>query len=360
MNLKKEYKGLTWQETCITFMQRAQLSERTKGSAGAAYRELAGLVRRELKSLDAEYFERLATAMEKWVMWWERSQLHAIPFVASRASSAPTSKGSTCAAFTITRNEPKNLPKWLEYYGKHVAADDLWVLDYSSTDGSTAELYNPSGGGRKARIKRLVPDHFLNRAVEKHQRLLLRSGYTCVVFTEIDEFLVPDPQRYPGGLREYLARFAQGPDSVIRADGRQLVESTNDPRPFDWSRPFLDQCSQWRVSDAFSKPYITKVPLKYHAGFQTASFFDQVPVTKEVDSEIKLVHTEAADKELCIEREALKHKASSDMRKNEKAHLGLHFGPQFQSHVDRADLCTGLPAEGAPEVIPSHFRAAII
>ena len=249
----------------MSFMQNVRLSDSTKGSAGAAYLELAGFVRRELTSLDAEYFERLATAMEKWVAYWDKSQQHIIPFVASRASTAPASEESTCAVFTVTRNEPKNLPRWLEYYGKHVAADDLWVLDHSSTDGSTAELYHPSKT-HKARVKRLtgethfMPHIFLNRAVEQHQRLLLRSGYKCVAFAEIDEYLVPDPHKYPGGLREYLARFAQGAKTTVRAEGRQIVESANDPKPFDWNKPFLEQRSQWRLSTTFSKPLVSKVP----------------------------------------------------------------------------------------------------
>ena len=32
--------------------------------------------------------------------------------------------------------------------------------------------------------------------------------YACVVFAEIDEFLVTDPDLYPGGLRQYMQHFA--------------------------------------------------------------------------------------------------------------------------------------------------------
>ena len=40
------------------------------------------------------------------------------------------------AVVTIVHNEPVFLPLWLRYYSRFFAAEDIYVLDNQSTDGS--------------------------------------------------------------------------------------------------------------------------------------------------------------------------------------------------------------------------------
>ena len=100
--------------------------------------------------------------------------------------------------------------------------------------------------------------------------------------------------------------------------------------------------------------------LKYIPGFHGASFFNQQKVPVEIDSELKLVHTKAADKEFCIEREAFKHQESANMVPSEKAQgMGHHFANAFDKLLAGGEVCTGLPANGAPEDIPERFNVLL-
>lgn len=81
-NLKKEYKGLWWQERVIPIIQHFTFSQHAH-DAGSCYRELAEHIRKELASLH-EYFTRLAAAMEAWVGLWESAERGTIAFVPSR------------------------------------------------------------------------------------------------------------------------------------------------------------------------------------------------------------------------------------------------------------------------------------
>ena len=45
--------------------------------------------------------------------------------------------------------------------------------------------------------------------MELHIQRLLRAGYKCVLFTEVDEMIVTDPKHYPLGLKEYMKSFAE-------------------------------------------------------------------------------------------------------------------------------------------------------
>ena len=42
----------------------------------------------------------------------------------------------------------------------------------------------------------------------------------CVLLSDVDEIIVPDPKYYPGGLSEYVAKFAADPNRhILRANG---------------------------------------------------------------------------------------------------------------------------------------------
>ena len=68
-NLKKEYKGIFWQEEIIPFFQSLQLSEDCK-TVCDCYLELARKVGEDLADLDP-YFTNLSKAMVTWIEAWK-------------------------------------------------------------------------------------------------------------------------------------------------------------------------------------------------------------------------------------------------------------------------------------------------
>lgn len=69
MNLKKEYKGIYWQEELIPFFQSAVLPKECT-TVQKCYIELSKQVKAKLGSLD-DYFLKLADAMVTWVEAWD-------------------------------------------------------------------------------------------------------------------------------------------------------------------------------------------------------------------------------------------------------------------------------------------------
>lgn len=69
VNLKKEYKGIYWQEEIIPFFQSVVLPKECK-SVQECYLELSKLVKEKLGSLDP-YFQKLGDAMVTWIEAWE-------------------------------------------------------------------------------------------------------------------------------------------------------------------------------------------------------------------------------------------------------------------------------------------------
>ncbi|KAJ4912107.1 UDP-arabinopyranose mutase 2 [Raphanus sativus] len=69
VNLKKEYKGIFWQEEIIPFFQNAKLSKEAT-TVQQCYIELSKMVKEKLSSLDP-YFDKLADAMVTWIEAWD-------------------------------------------------------------------------------------------------------------------------------------------------------------------------------------------------------------------------------------------------------------------------------------------------
>ena len=127
------------------------------------------------------------------------------------------------AAFTIAQNEPVMLPVWLDYYSRHFDADDPYVLGHDSTDGSTEGL---AGRCRVVPVHRAGSfDHrWLRTTVESFQRFLLQS-YETVLFAEVDELVVADPQHY-ADLGAYIDALER---PAARCSGFNIVEQPDAP-----------------------------------------------------------------------------------------------------------------------------------
>lgn len=346
-NLKKEYMGLFWQEEIIAFMMKVKLSPTSK-TAATAYDELADKVISELSYLNP-YFVRLGKAMKTWVDVWElrfggnygqincngyaphhaelpQCVVRMLP-TASKSNIAPSNQ-STCAIFTITHNEQAMLPLWFKYYSKIVPLKDIWILDHNTNDGSTDASKFPEG----TQIIRLYGDNgymphvFINRHVDMHQHRLLRAGYKCVLFTETDEFIVPDPDVYKRGLLEYFQTFINNPNAyTTRVLGYHIVHISNgainvEPA-IDLSKPILGQRNYWQYDDLFNKPLLTKVPLRYTPGHHSSAGKSG---KVSADKSLFMIHLHNIDKEMCLKRELRKHESSKMTGKVDENGWGMN------------------------------------
>ena len=87
-NLKKEYKGLWWQEQIIGFLQTIRLNSKPNEGAAAAYVDLANQIEAEFGTKLHPYFKRLAEAMRVWAHVWQRASNGQIQFVPSQQQSS--------------------------------------------------------------------------------------------------------------------------------------------------------------------------------------------------------------------------------------------------------------------------------
>jgi reversibly glycosylated polypeptide/UDP-arabinopyranose mutase len=86
VNLKKEYKGIFWQEEIIPFFQSIVLPKECT-TVQNCYLELSKMVKEKLGPVDP-YFQKLGDAMVTWIEAWD--ELNPPAQAAAAAAALPT------------------------------------------------------------------------------------------------------------------------------------------------------------------------------------------------------------------------------------------------------------------------------
>jgi len=218
------------------------------------------------------------------------------------------------AAFTLVRNESFWLRAWASYYCSCFPQEDVYILDNSSTDNSVVELRSlwPHVHIDTAEHKQDFDADWMRKTVEKKQGELLGS-YEVVLFSEADEFLIPDLGVH-SSIYEYCSKLATGdipqPNMPARrARGLGAVHQVGTEPPFDGSTPLLLNRSTMHDLPRYSKTLVTKVPLRYRNGFHyTYSKSGVAEQKKPIDPQLSMLHMLHFDIDVfsqrCIDREA--------------------------------------------------------
>ena len=182
------------------------------------------------------------------------------------------------------------LTRWVDHYGAQVGRENLIVFDDGSTDGSTH--------GLSVTVQHLPG---FRKGTFETGRMSLASGvargllgvYDWVIFTDVDEFLVPDPAIY-AGLPDYLART---PEDVLAPYALNVVHHTAVEGPLAADQPILGQRAYAKFAPLMCKPSIKRVP----APWTCASHGIRAPY--QPDPGLFMLHMKFADLDL-LQRQA--------------------------------------------------------
>lgn len=193
-------------------------------------------------------------------------------------------------AITMVKDEATFLPIWRAYYGGAFGEQNLVVIDDQTTDGSTDDLPGsvlrlpPYAVGTEARGTLMG---FAARRARLVNRLAhtLRTYYEVVIYTDVDEFIVPNPDKYDG-LADYVARVT---DPVVAPVGLNLLHVRTREPAYDPSRPILQQRRYVKFTSRMCKPVITREDAVWSPGFHgSAQPF-------RIDPDLVLLHTKFFD-----------------------------------------------------------------
>jgi glycosyl transferase family 2 len=174
------------------------------------------------------------------------------------------------AAVTMVYNEPVMLSLWAKYYSKNFGAASCYVVDHGSTDGSTANLDVNLLRIPRSPMNDIKRAEFLSSFCSS-----LLEWYESVIYTDVDEFLVPDPANYVS-LNDFCQRLNNPVTTAIGFDVQHIPELEG---PLSADVPVLRQRRWVRFSFAMCKPLVTTTPIKWTPGFHSsdqATTFDRL------------------------------------------------------------------------------------
>lgn len=169
------------------------------------------------------------------------------------------------AAVTMVRNDDFYLRKWVEYYGRELGKENLYIF-YDGLDQQVAsfcegthalaveKIGNQVVAAEKGRLK------FLSEKAAE----LLESGYDLVIGVDADEFVVADP-RTGKSLATYLSETPiNGSLSALGLDFGQKLGEEPDIKEDD---AFLRQRHYAQIGTRYTKPSILSKPWIWGSGF---------------------------------------------------------------------------------------------
>lgn len=165
----------------------------------------------------------------------------------------------------MVRNDDFFLRKWVEYYGRELGRDNLYIF-FDGTDqviapfcdGTHAELHEKIGNqvvaAEKGRLK------FLSDKAAA----LLAGGYDLVIGVDADEFIIVDP-KCGKSLAQYLDEAEIG--TCLSALGLDFGQKLGEEGDITDERPFLQQRHYAQLGTRYTKPSIVAKPCVWGAGF---------------------------------------------------------------------------------------------
>lgn len=269
------------------------------------------------------------------------------------------------------QNEPVFLRVWLRHYMSKVASlSDLHILNHQSIgDGEKVVAEAEQAGVTVVPVvnERSFDHVWLRDTVKAYQKQLLNE-YKTVIFTEIDELILPRP----GGAYSSLLGLSEQSIGIQRCRGYEVVQHLRDPsehQPIDFSQfPLLANRKWWYPCRGYSKPLLTQIPADWINGFHHLYDPDSDPKKPmvftdprlAVNPDILLLHIHKIDFEYCLQRNieaAQRNWSQADYKRGHGRHNRLVDRRQlvsyFRNNYDNKTKWAPL------EIIPDEVRALV-
>jgi hypothetical protein len=192
------------------------------------------------------------------------------------------------AIVTMVYNESVNLPIWIRHYRSAAPSATLFVVDHSSDDGSTDHIPEVN----KLPLPRNEMDEWTRTHLINHLQRALLQYYDCVIYTDCDELIVPDPAKSLS-IEAHLAAQSYEYTSPV---GLNVIHLVDVEAPIDLAQPLLSQRRYCQFEVSMCKPVITRIPLSWQPGFHECD----KPI--RIDEDLYIFHTKAVDQHLALNR----------------------------------------------------------
>ena len=200
------------------------------------------------------------------------------------------------AAITMARNDTFFLSRWIEYYGREIGTENLYIY----LDGTDQDIPENAGA---AHITKLPHTDMSRSAGDKYRigkmsdlaNKLLKK-YDIVIGCDCDEFLIVDP-----ALNTSLAQYLSNTEihTTLSGLGLDVGQHLTHEKPLDSSKPFLAQRAYALLSTRYTKPVVINRPVRWGSGFHSINGHNF-----HIDPNLYLLHFGAVDMDMLVAKAA--------------------------------------------------------
>ena len=200
------------------------------------------------------------------------------------------------AAITMARNDTFFLSRWIEYYGREIGTENLYIY----LDGTDQDIPENAGA---AHITKLPHTDMSRSAGDKYRigkmsdlaNKLLKK-YDIVIGCDCDEFLIVDP-----ALNTSLAKYLSNTEihTTLSGLGLDVGQHLTHEKPLDSSKPFLAQRAYALLSTRYTKPVVINRPVRWGSGFHSINGHNF-----HIDPNLYLLHFGAVDMDMLVAKAA--------------------------------------------------------
>ncbi len=195
-----------------------------------------------------------------------------------------------CAIFVMVKNENVFLPIWLKYYSRYIDGSDIYIFDHQSTDGSVQNCLSNFAFNVIRLNYPFSFDHIWFKFVAVNVQKKLLDHYEYVIFTDVDEIILPDVNKYRG-LDDYIQKLNH---NCVRCTGYDLIHLPQHEKSFNASESVLSQRKFMYRTDWYDKTLISNQPLNWDVGFHIVNNLEL-----SCSTDLMLFHIHKLDFDLC-------------------------------------------------------------
>ncbi len=169
------------------------------------------------------------------------------------------------AAVTMVRNDDFYLRKWVEYYGRELGRENLYIF----FDGEDQDIPAFCEGTHTEKLAKIGTDVVSNdkgrvQVMSRKAADLFTAGYQLVIGTDADEYIVVDP-KLGKTLAVYLSELPV--HESLSPLGLDLGQKLGEEMAIDPEKPFLAQRHYAELGTRYTKASILARPLSWGSGF---------------------------------------------------------------------------------------------
>ena len=199
------------------------------------------------------------------------------------------------AALTMVRNDDFFLEKWVDYYGRELGKENLYIY-YDGEDQAVADICQGTNAFLHPKIGNQVvaAEKERLRFLSEKAAELFGKGYELVIGVDADEYIVVDPKKGQS-LKEYLSN--QDIDVCLSPLGLDFGQKLGEEEDLTSERTFLSQRHYAQIGTRYTKPSIIAKPCRWGSGFHRVKGHNF-----HIAKDLFLLHFGYADKKILGER----------------------------------------------------------